>query len=183
MQRERRTLSVPTISYEDVDQQQDLEMAQQHGFMGVPSPANQAPGGGGGAQNTLSATSAWAPHPPQGQASPAALGPGQMATLGKPSSHMSRSRSASTSSLSTSTPTGPSPSPQKKKIVTACQRCRTRKIRCDGALPACRSCVKAGVDCIEVDRTGDNNMPRRLVTIQSGGCRRISAATRFSDAS
>jgi hypothetical protein len=159
MQRERRTLSVPTISYEDVDQQQDLEMVHQHGYLGTPS--NQVLGGGGGA---LSATSAWPPHPHPSQAS-AALGHGQMTTLGKPASHMSRSRSASTSSLST--PTGPPPNPQKKKIVTACQRCRTRKIRCDGALPACRSCVKAGVECIEVDRTGDNNMPRRLVTVQS----------------
>lgn len=78
-------------------------------------------------------------------------------------SSFNRSRSASTSALST--PTGPGPSPSsgiaKKKVVTACQRCRTRKIRCDGVLPSCKSCVKAGVDCIEVDRTGDNNVPRR----------------------
>lgn len=195
-QRERRTLSVPSIvpsiAYEDVDQQQDLEMTQrqqqqqqQHGFLGTPPP-NQALGGGGvgagggglgvgvgvgagaagggaaggaggGAGVAPGATSGWPPHPPQTQA----LGHGQMATLAKPTAHMARSRSASTSSLSA--PTGPTPSPQKKKIVTACQRCRTRKIRCDGALPACRSCVKAGVECIEVDRTGDHNMPRSHV--------------------
>ncbi|KAF8251737.1 hypothetical protein K440DRAFT_512956, partial [Wilcoxina mikolae CBS 423.85] len=153
MQRERRTLSVPSISYENVDQQQDLEMGQ-HGFLGTP-PAPHAMGGAG----ALSAASGWSPHPHPGQGPP--VGHGQMATLAKPAPHMARSRSASTSALST--PTGPAPNPPKKKIVTACQRCRTRKIRCDGALPACRSCVKAGVECIEVDRSGDNNMPRSHV--------------------
>ncbi|KAI5853544.1 fungal-specific transcription factor domain-containing protein [Tricharina praecox] len=157
MQRERRTLSVPTISYEDVDQQQDLEMVQQHGFLGTapspsPSPSSLT------AAAVLGATSGWPPQPHPGQAPSPSFGHNHMATLGKP--HVARSRSASTSSLSTPTPGTPS---LKKKIVTACQRCRTRKIRCDGALPACRSCVKAGVECIEVDRAGDNNMPRSHV--------------------
>ncbi|KAI5804538.1 fungal-specific transcription factor domain-containing protein [Geopyxis carbonaria] len=146
MQRERRTLSVPTISYEDVDQQQNrnLDVEMIPGFLGTPPQGVGSVGGGG---------AGW---PPQ---HPGIAGNGQLATPAK-STHMARSRSASTSSVST--PTGPSAA-QKKKIVTACQRCRTRKIRCDGVLPACKSCVKAGVDCIEVDRSGDNNMPRSHV--------------------
>lgn len=155
MQRERRTLSVPTISYEDVDQQQnrnpDVEMIP--GFLGTPPPQGVGSVGGG---------AGW---PPQ---QPGITGHSQLVTPTK-SAHMARSRSASTSSVST--PTGPS-SAQKKKIVTACQRCRTRKIKCDGVLPACKSCVKAGVDCIEVDRSGDNNMPRRYVQrfLSLNGC-------------
>ena len=157
MQKERRTLSVPTISYEDVDRHQDHEMAQHHGTIGTPPPSAHAAGGAG----AYSAASGWPPlsHPGQG---PHVGHSNQMASLARPAPHMARSRSASTSSLST--PAGQPPNPQKKKIVIACQRCRTRKIRCDGALPACRSCVKAGAQCIEVDRSGDNNLPRRSVS-------------------
>ena len=49
----------------------------------------------------------------------------------------------------------------KKKVVAACQRCRTRKIKCDGVLPACGSCVKAGQECKEVDKAGERDIPRR----------------------
>lgn len=161
MQRERRTLSVPSISFEDVDHHpnQDLEThldqhqnQREHNLLGAPSI--QLAGLGG----PPVAHSAWAPHsqPPSLHSS---IGHGQMQSLGRLPT-VQRSRSASASSASG--PGGaPSASSQKKKIVTACLRCRTRKIRCDGTLPACRSCVKAGVDCIEVDRSGDNNMPRR----------------------
>ncbi|RPA75722.1 hypothetical protein BJ508DRAFT_229950 [Ascobolus immersus RN42] len=53
--------------------------------------------------------------------------------------------------------------PAKKKIVTACQRCRTRKIKCDGVFPTCGSCNKAGVVCLEVDKSGTGNIPRSHV--------------------
>lgn len=108
------------------------------GFFGMPT--QQGAGGSGGG----SGGAGWSPH----QSS---------SSLGTP---FNRSRSASLS-----TPTGQTPSASsgitKKKVVTACQRCRTRKIRCDGVLPSCKSCVKANVECIEVDRSGDNNVPRR----------------------
>lgn len=149
MQRERRTLSVPTIYVDQPQQQEGVDVD-----MGSAEPP---PGASAG-------MAAWPPqhHPPHH------LGGsihGQL-SIAKPGPHTNRSRSASTSALST--PHGGSSAqhqlqqqPPKKKIVTACQRCRTRKIRCDGALPACKSCLKAGVECIEVDRSGDNNMPRR----------------------
>jgi len=69
-----------------------------------------------------------------------------------------RSRSASTSSLSTPMIAGQAP---KKKVVTACQRCRTRKIKCDGVLPCCGNCAKAGQVCMEVDKSGERDIPRR----------------------
>ena len=36
-----------------------------------------------------------------------------------------------------------------KRRPSACVRCRRRKVRCDGAVPACSNCAKAGVDCLE----------------------------------
>lgn len=55
----------------------------------------------------------------------------------------------------------PTPAHPKKKVVAACQRCRTRKIKCDGMLPSCGSCVKASVECKEVDKAGERDVPRR----------------------
>ena len=141
----RRTLSVPVISYEDVDLSH-TPLTDMSGYLGpVPQELD---------------TPAWSPQLQQGGATSHGQfsSGGQLAT---PPPLMSRSRSASASSLNQYQHPGGSSQQQKKKIVTACQRCRTRKIRCDGVLPACRSCVKAGVECIEVDRSGDNNLPRR----------------------
>ncbi|KAF8470673.1 hypothetical protein BDZ91DRAFT_791623 [Kalaharituber pfeilii] len=73
-----------------------------------------------------------------------------------------RSRSASTSSLSAPT-VGQPGAPVKKKVVTACQRCRTRKIKCDGVLPCCGNCAKAGQICMEVDKSGERDIPRSHV--------------------
>lgn len=36
--------------------------------------------------------------------------------------------------------------PRISRIISACKRCRLRKIKCDRALPKCGNCVKAGVD-------------------------------------
>lgn len=44
-----------------------------------------------------------------------------------------------------------------KRNVAACGRCRKRKQRCDGKLPACSSCAAAGVACL---------LPERLVVRQ-----------------
>ncbi|CAG9936173.1 unnamed protein product [Clonostachys rosea f. rosea IK726] len=38
-----------------------------------------------------------------------------------------------------------------KKVRLACQRCRTRRIKCDGQVPACTNCAKAGQVCLDVD--------------------------------
>ena len=146
MKRERRTLSVPSLSFPDEGSRGPGGggMMDSSGFLGTPPQQGTGASSGAG----------WAPQQQQPSIS--------SQSLGKPPPNFNRSRSASTSSLSTPTAATPVPgTAAKKKTVTACQRCRTRKIRCDGALPACKSCVKAGVDCIEVDRTGDNNMPRR----------------------
>ncbi|CZR52007.1 uncharacterized protein PAC_01884 [Phialocephala subalpina] len=56
-----------------------------------------------------------------------------------------------------------------KKVRSACERCRYRRIKCDGQVPACGNCSKAEVLCIDVDG-GDTE--RRIVRGQvahSGG--------------
>ncbi len=47
--------------------------------------------------------------------------------------------------------------------VSACNRCRLRKNRCDQRLPSCASCEKAGVDCVGYDPITKREIPRRLV--------------------
>ncbi|KAH6691728.1 hypothetical protein F5X68DRAFT_166316 [Plectosphaerella plurivora] len=38
-----------------------------------------------------------------------------------------------------------------KKVRLACQRCRARRTKCDGQVPACTNCTKAGEICLDVD--------------------------------
>jgi hypothetical protein len=46
--------------------------------------------------------------------------------------------------------------------VSACNRCRLRKNRCDQRLPSCASCEKAGVACVGYDPITKTEIPRRL---------------------
>ncbi|EHK20765.1 uncharacterized protein TRIVIDRAFT_115204, partial [Trichoderma virens Gv29-8] len=39
-----------------------------------------------------------------------------------------------------------------RKVFAACQRCRYRKIRCDGSFPSCANCQKAGEPCLDPHR-------------------------------
>lgn len=47
--------------------------------------------------------------------------------------------------------------------VSACNRCRLRKNRCDQRLPSCASCAKAGVKCVGYDPITKREIPRRYV--------------------
>lgn len=40
---------------------------------------------------------------------------------------------------------------KRKRLTNACNRCRSRKVRCDTRLPHCTNCVKAGAQCITLD--------------------------------
>lgn len=56
--------------------------------------------------------------------------------------------------------------------VSACNRCRLRKNRCDQKLPSCASCEKAGVACVGYDPITKREIPRRyfvwLTTLRTG---------------
>ena len=47
--------------------------------------------------------------------------------------------------------------------VSACNRCRVRKNRCDQNLPACSACEKAGVKCVGFDPLTKREIPRTYV--------------------
>ncbi|KAL2868116.1 Zn(II)2Cys6 transcription factor [Aspergillus lucknowensis] len=63
-------------------------------------------------------------------------------------------------------------SPKRTRNRAACKRCQRRKIRCDGNLPTCSSCQKAGVSCInngkqEVHRSYITSMENRIKWLES----------------
>ena len=45
--------------------------------------------------------------------------------------------------------------------VSACNRCRLRKNKCDQDLPSCQSCWRAGVKCVGYDPITKREIPRR----------------------
>jgi Fungal specific transcription factor domain/Fungal Zn(2)-Cys(6) binuclear cluster domain len=47
--------------------------------------------------------------------------------------------------------------------VSACDRCRKRKNRCDQQLPACAACSKVGVRCVGIDPITKHEIPRSYV--------------------
>ncbi|OJD23825.1 hypothetical protein ACJ73_04822 [Blastomyces percursus] len=49
------------------------------------------------------------------------------------------------------------------RSVSACNRCRLRKNRCDQNLPRCQSCKKARVHCVGYDPTTKREIPRSYV--------------------
>ncbi|KAL2444243.1 hypothetical protein ABEF95_016068 [Exophiala dermatitidis] len=54
---------------------------------------------------------------------------------------------------------------REKKVRSACQRCRERRVKCDGRTPSCSKCERAGVRCIDVVAVaGQENVPRGFVT-------------------
>jgi hypothetical protein len=48
-----------------------------------------------------------------------------------------------------SDPSAPRSAPHRRK--TACQSCRTRKVKCDNRRPCCAFCLSSGVECVYLD--------------------------------
>lgn len=46
------------------------------------------------------------------------------------------------------------------RIPIACERCRIKKNKCDGAIPVCSQCQRVGAECIVVDRLTHRPLPR-----------------------
>lgn len=50
-----------------------------------------------------------------------------------------------------------------KKVRLACRRCRARRIKCDGEVPACSNCARSGQVCLDVDsQNSDLLIPRNF---------------------
>ena len=50
------------------------------------------------------------------------------------------------------------------RLINSCNRCRSRKQRCDQRLPNCTACEKAGVECVSYDKIAGREVPRSYVT-------------------
>ncbi|KAK9776039.1 hypothetical protein SCAR479_07259 [Seiridium cardinale] len=44
-------------------------------------------------------------------------------------------------------PKGPDPTPKRQTVPLACQRCRSKKTKCDGSRPSCAGCHAKSVEC------------------------------------
>ncbi|KAH0846682.1 Zn(II)2Cys6 transcription factor [Fonsecaea pedrosoi] len=61
----------------------------------------------------------------------------------------------------------------RSRISAACVRCQKRKIRCDGALPACSACRKAGTPCVgggtsrDIPRSYVQDLKARIAWLES----------------
>ncbi|KAF3768057.1 hypothetical protein M406DRAFT_98141 [Cryphonectria parasitica EP155] len=87
--------------------------------------------------------------------------PGQTITAGpSPAASSEQQDMAFSAGASTPTKVGQSSS---FRNVSACNRCRLRKNRCDQKLPSCASCEKANVACVGYDAITKREIPRSYV--------------------
>ncbi|KAK8858741.1 hypothetical protein IAR55_002970 [Kwoniella newhampshirensis] len=49
------------------------------------------------------------------------------------------------------------------RAISSCTRCRSRKQKCDGKLPACSACERANVECIGFDAISKTNISRNYL--------------------
>lgn len=49
------------------------------------------------------------------------------------------------------------------KSISACKRCRTKKIKCDHEFPSCRKCARANKPCVSLDPATGRDVPRSYV--------------------
>ena len=74
-----------------------------------------------------------------------------------PTSHPTHPNTGATSPLNTSAANSAF------RNVSACDRCRKRKNRCDQQLPACAACSKVGTRCVGIDPITKQEIPRSYV--------------------
>lgn len=117
-----------------------------------PSAASFVGAGGGGGVG-LSSPPTGPPSEPTPTAGSTADGPGgdrSSSGADKASSAAAAAAAAAASSF---------------RNVSACNRCRLRKNRCDQKLPSCSSCERASVACVGYDPITKRQIPRRWVPL------------------
>lgn len=102
------------------------------------------------------------PHP-SGETSPTQSDPATSNTGPNPSAPTVPSASPALSTAPSTTTIASSASSSSFRNVSACNRCRLRKNRCDQRLPRCQSCEKAGVRCVGYDPITKREIPRSYV--------------------
>jgi hypothetical protein len=79
-----------------------------------------------------------------------------------PSSRPAAKRSQSSSkSVNASADAGEETQYKVARAISSCTRCRSRKQKCDGKLPACSACERAKVECIGFDAISKTNISRK----------------------
>ncbi|OWZ73938.1 hypothetical protein AYX14_00664 [Cryptococcus neoformans] len=105
----------------------------------------------------LSKTKNYAPYD---AASPKSLQPPLLPH--KPKSNSSRPSQPPTPTDTTTDASGQS-TYKVARAISSCTRCRSRKQKCDGKLPACSACERAKVECIGFDAISKTNISRNYL--------------------
>lgn len=64
------------------------------------------------------------------------------------------------------------------RIAQACDRCRSKKIRCDGTRPTCSQCSTVGFECRTSDKLSRRAFPRGYTESLEERVRQLEAETR-----
>lgn len=64
------------------------------------------------------------------------------------------------------------------RIAQACDRCRSKKIRCDGIRPSCTQCVNVGFECKTSDKLSRRAFPRGYTESLEERVRQLEAEVR-----
>ena len=64
------------------------------------------------------------------------------------------------------------------RIAQACDRCRSKKIRCDGIRPQCTQCSNIGFECKTSDKLSRRAFPRRYTESLEDRVRALEAEVR-----
>ncbi|EGR51909.1 N-terminal binuclear Zn cluster-containing protein, partial [Trichoderma reesei QM6a] len=100
---------------------------------------------------------------PERQAGDAKPGGGVIAGNGISSARAAAAASAAYPGIPVAASAGKPGQSSNFRNVSACNRCRLRKNRCDQKLPSCASCNKVGVSCVGYDPITKKEIPRSYV--------------------
>lgn len=64
------------------------------------------------------------------------------------------------------------------RIAQACDRCRSKKIRCDGVRPTCSQCANVGFECCTSDKLSRRAFPRGYTESLEERVRQLEAEVR-----
>ncbi|KAL7919185.1 fungal-specific transcription factor domain-containing protein [Trichoderma austrokoningii] len=143
--------------------------SSRNGFSSPEQQVGDANLGGSARSTTSEASTSAAVHPGASVSSASAPGPGPDPGLGAGAADAAGvTADGSTASATTITaaglaPTGRPGQSSNFRNVSACNRCRLRKNRCDQKLPSCASCSKVGVSCVGYDPITKKEIPRSYV--------------------
>ncbi|KAI5970349.1 PPR1 [Candida margitis] len=73
------------------------------------------------------------------------------------------SLNSDTPTTATATATATSPAVKISRAISACKRCRTKKIKCDQKFPQCGKCAQHNVECIGLDPVTGREIPRSYI--------------------